>query len=66
MQKGIRVSLWGTGIEAIGLTFDIMHHFSIGITSPEGLLTLNHTIIFVGFLINSTGVLMTLRAHRKI
>ncbi len=57
MQKAIKISLWGLGIETFGLVLDIMHHLHIGIETPEGLLTYQHTIIFIGFLITAIGVL---------
>ncbi len=59
-RKGIKISLLGTAIETVGIFLDILHHLNIGIETPEGLLTLNHYIIFVGFLINFIGVLLTL------
>ena len=65
IQKGIKISFIGTGIESIGMMLDILHHIDIGIYSPEGLLTLFHFIIFLGFIINFFGVLMTFQANRK-
>ncbi|MEK7535521.1 MAG: hypothetical protein AAB590_00695 [Patescibacteria group bacterium] len=62
---GIKISLLGTGIEAIGIFFDILHHLDIGITTPEGLVTPFHLTIFVGFLVNFIGVLTTLSKSRK-
>lgn len=62
---GIKISLLGTGVEAIGMLLDILHHLNIGITTPEGLVTPFHLTIFVGFLINFIGVLITLVANRK-
>ena len=59
MRNGIAISLIGTGIEAIGILLDITHHLKIGIETPEGLITPYHLIIFVGFLINFAGVLLT-------
>ena len=56
---GIKISLIGTGLEAVGMVLDILHHVDIGIKTAEGLLTLNHLTIFVGFLINFIGVLIT-------
>lgn len=58
-KTGIKISLVGTGIEAIGIFLDILHHLQIGIKTAEGLLTFNHLIIFIGFLINFAGVLIT-------
>jgi len=58
-KTGIKISLLGTGIEAVGIGLDILHHLQIGIETPEGLLTLNHLLIFLGFLINFVGVLIT-------
>lgn len=58
-KKGIKISLFGTAIEAVGISLDILHHLNIGVTTPEGLLTLNHYIIFAGFLINFVGVILT-------
>ena len=65
IKKGIKISLIGTGIEAIGMALDIMHHIDIGIRSPEGLLTLFHAIIFGGFAVNFVGVLITMASTRK-
>lgn len=64
-KTGIRISLVGTFIEAVGIFFDILHHLQIGIATPEGLLTLNHFIILAGFLINFAGVLITLKSRTK-
>ena len=61
-RRGIKVSLLGTGIEAIGMVLDVLHHLSIGLETPEGLLTPIHVTIFVGFLINAIGVMLTLIA----
>lgn len=58
-KTGIKISLIGTGVEAVGMFLDIMHHLDIGIKTPEGLITPFHLTIFVGFLINFVGVLMT-------
>ncbi|OGY61098.1 MAG: hypothetical protein A3I33_01235 [Candidatus Colwellbacteria bacterium RIFCSPLOWO2_02_FULL_45_11] len=65
IRKGIRISLLGTGIEAVGMLLDILHHVDIGIHAEEGLLTLNHFIIFAGFAINFVGVLLTMMSARK-
>ena len=65
IQKGIKISLIGTVIEAIGFGLDIFHHLDIGIKTPEGLLTPFHFIIFIGFLINFIGVLITLIFSRR-
>ena len=65
LRKGIKISLIGTAVEAIGLALDILHHIDIGIKSPEGLLTPFHFIIFIGFLINFVGVMITLIFSRK-
>ncbi len=59
-KLGIKISLLGTLVEAVGIVLDILHHLDIGIKTPEGLLTWNHGIIFIGFLINFVGVLITL------
>ena len=59
-KTGIKVSLWGIAIQAVGLLLDILHHLNIGIETPEGLFTWQHSIIFIGFLITSVGVLVTL------
>jgi len=64
-RVGIKISLIGTGIEAVGMLLDILHHLSIGIKTPEGLVTINHFIILIGFLINFVGVLITLVLSRK-
>jgi len=65
MKKGIKISLFGTAIEAVGLVLDIFHHLQIGIKTPEGLLTPNHFTILIGFLINFVGVLITLISSRR-
>jgi len=65
IQSGIKISFAGTIIEAIGFGLDIIHHLDIGITSPEGLLTPIHFTIFIGFLINFVGVLITYTARRS-
>jgi len=59
---GIKISLVGTGLEAVGIVFDILHHLKIGIETPEGLITSNHGIILTGFLVNFVGVVITLMA----
>lgn len=59
-KLGIKISLSGTFIEAVGMVLDILHHLDIGIKTPEGLITGNHLTIFAGFLINFVGVMMTL------
>lgn len=64
LKNGIKISLGGTFVEAIGMALDIMHHVNIGITSPEGLLTPFHGLIFLGFVINLIGVLITLVASK--
>ena len=64
MNTGIKVSLWGTFVEAVGMVFDIGHHVNIGLESPEGLLTPYHAIIFIGFAINFVGVMMTRFIHK--
>lgn len=64
-KKGIKISLTGTAVEAVGMGLDIMHHINIGIKSPEGLLTPFHFIIFLGFLINFVGVMITLIFSKK-
>lgn len=66
VRTGIKISLIGTGIEVVGMVLDIMHHIDIGITSPEGLLTLFHGLIFVGFLVNCVGVIITLIVSNKV
>jgi len=35
-KTGIRVSLIGTAIEAVGIVLDILHHLKIGLETPEG------------------------------
>ena len=65
-KLGIKISLLGTLVEAIGIVLDVLHHLDIGIETPEGLLTWNHGIIFIGFLINFVGVLITLFSARKM
>jgi len=64
-KTGIKISLIGTAIEAVGILFDILHHLQIGIATPEGLLTFNHFFIFAGFLVNFVGVLITLKSRIK-
>lgn len=59
LKTGIKISLFGTGVEAIGMFLDVIHHLNIGLETPEGLLSPFHFIIFVGFLINFIGVLIT-------
>ena len=65
LKKGIRISLTGTAIESVGFVLDIMHHIDIGLKSPEGLLTPFHFIIFIGFIINFAGVMLTLIFSKK-
>ena len=60
LKRGIKISLTGTSIEALGLVLDILHHLDIGLKTPEGLLTPFHFIIFIGFIINFAGVMLTL------
>ena len=62
---GIKISLIGTAIEAVGMVLDILHHLEIGLKTSEGLLTLNHVLIFIGFIINFIGVLITLKSRVK-
>ena len=64
-KTGIKISFAGTGIEAIGIFLDIMHHLNIGLNTAEGLLTFNHFLIFLGFAINFIGVLITFFSSRK-
>ena len=59
-KLGIKISLIGTFIEAVGLVLDILHHLDIGIKTPEGLVTGNHLAIFTGFVVNFIGVFVTL------
>ena len=47
------------------MVLDIMHHIDIGIKSQEGLLTPFHFIIFIGFIINFAGVMLTLIFSKK-
>ena len=65
LKQGIKISLIGTAIEAVGMVLDIMHHIDIGIRSPEGLLTPFHFIIFIGFIINFVGVVITFTFSKK-
>ena len=65
LKKGIKISLMGTAMEALGMGLDIVHHIDIGLKSPEGLLTPFHFIIFIGFLINFAGVMLTLIFSKK-
>ena len=64
LKLGIKISLAGTFVEAIGIVLDILHHLNIGIKTPEGLITGNHLIIFAGFLINFIGVFITLMSSK--
>ncbi len=64
-KTGIKISLVGTAIEAVGIVLDVLHHLQIGLQTPEGLLTVNHIIIITGFLINFAGVLITLLSSRR-
>ena len=64
-KTGIKISLVGTAIEAVGIVLDVLHHLQIGLQTPEGLLTVNHIIITTGFLINFAGVLITLLSSRR-
>lgn len=59
LKNGIYTSFIGTAIEAVGMFLDIMHHLDIGIKTPEGLVTPFHLTIFIGFLVNFVGVLIT-------
>ena len=59
-KTGIKISLWGTALEAVGMGLDIFHHLGIGLKTPEGLITPFHLMIFLGFLINFVGVLITM------
>ena len=59
-KTGIKISLVGTALEAVGIGLDIAHHLNIGIKTPEGLITPYHFMIFAGFFINFIGVLLTL------
>lgn len=66
LRKGIKISLLGTALEAVGFVLDIIHHLNIGLETPEGLLTPIHFTIFIGFLINFIGVMITfIASHRK-
>ena len=58
----MKISFAGTGIEAVGMILDILHHLNIGIEAEEGLFTLYHFIIFIGFLINFIGVIFTAKS----
>lgn len=60
LSIGIRIILVGTVIETVGLVADIFHHLNIGIETAEGLLTANHLLIFVGFLIHVVGLLLVI------
>ena len=64
-NTGIKISLIGTGIGAIGIVLDILHHINIGIETSEGLMTFNHLAIFVGFLINSAGVFIVWSSRKN-
>ena len=64
-KLGIKISLVGTFIEAVGLALDILHHLNIGLETAEGLITGNHLTIFAGFLVNFVGVMITLISSRS-
>ena len=64
-KTGIKISFIGTGIEAVGIFLDVMHHLNIGLKTQEGLITGNHLTIFAGFLINFIGVLITWLSNRN-
>lgn len=64
-KAGIKISLIGTALEALGIGLDIFHHLQIGIKTPEGLVTPFHLLIFGGFLVNFGGVLITLFSSRR-
>lgn len=57
MHKILKISLAGVLIETIGLILDIFHHLEIGIKTPEGLITWQHTIIFIGFVVTASSVI---------
>ena len=65
LKLGIKIILIGTAVEAVGIVLDIIHHLDIGIKTPEGLITPFHVLIFIGFLINFVGVLMTFLFSRS-
>ena len=65
LKKGIKISLWGLGIQTFGMMLDVLHHVDIGINSPEGLLSPWHALIGVGFGITMLGILKTHISHRK-
>ncbi len=65
LKKIIRIILVGIGVETVGIILDIMHHLQIGIKTPEGLLTFNHTLIFAGFLVNLIAVLVACKSQGK-
>lgn len=56
----MKIILSGIIIESVGLVLDILHHLQIGIKTTEGLLTVQHAIILIGFLINFVGVFIVL------
>lgn len=64
-NKGIKISLWGIAVEAIGLVADIFHHLNIGIKTSEGLITPNHSFILAGFIINFIGFLIISLSQKK-
>ena len=57
MENAVKISVWGIIIQTVGLVLDVAHHLNIGIQTPEGLLTFQHSIIFIGFLVTAVGVL---------
>jgi len=65
LKIGIKVSLIGTAIEAVGILLDVLHHLAIGIKTPEGLITGNHLLIFAGFFVNFVGVMITFISSRS-
>ena len=66
ISAGIKISLIGTGVEAVGMVLDILHHIDIGIKTAEGLITFNHILIFIGFFINFAGVLATWSSKKNM
>ena len=61
----MRISLYGLVVESVGLLLDIMHHLNIGLETEEGLLTWQHGLIVIGFLVMTAGVLKMHKALKK-
>ena len=63
-KMGIRITILGILLEAMGILLDILHHIGIGLETEEGLITGNHLMIFAGFFVNSIGIIIILISSR--